>query len=81
MTVHPGNYFSISGDGGIRPSSVLCILCKPDGGEVAPTEFSDDDVTTIGKLVAYFDWMVATLDVVLPILLIFGHDGLRLRRV
>jgi hypothetical protein len=26
---------------------ILCVLCEPDGGEVAPAEFANDGVATI----------------------------------
>ena len=60
---------------------LLCVLCEPDGGEMAPSEFPDYEVASVGESVADVDWVVAPLDVVLPVLLVFSHDGMRVRRV
>ena len=48
---------------------------------MAPAEFADDEVAAVGKSVADFYGMVAALYIVFPILLIFGHDGRRVRGI
>ena len=48
---------------------------------MAPAELSEDDIPTIRKGVADVDGMVAAFDVVLPVLLLLCHDGLRMRCV
>lgn len=56
----------------------LCVLRKPDGGEVPPTEFPDDDVSAVGEGVADVHWVVAALAVVFPIFLVLSrHVGRR----
>lgn len=46
----------------------FCILCEPDGGEMAPTELADDDVAAIGELVTNVDGVIATGHIVFPVL-------------
>ena len=58
-----------------------CVLREPDCGEVAPAELSDDDVAGVGESVADVYGVVAALAVVLPVLLVFGHDRMGVRRV
>jgi hypothetical protein len=48
---------------------------------MAPTEFSYDKIATVRKGITDFYGMVTAFDVVFPILLIFGHDGCRVRRI
>ena len=59
----------------------LGVLCEPDSREVTPAEFPDDLITTIGEDVADVNRVVSALDVVLPVFLVFSHDGVRVRRV
>lgn len=59
----------------------LCIVCEPDGGEVAPAELADDDIASVGEGVADVYGVVPALDIVLPVLLVLGHDRMRVRRV
>ena len=56
-------------------------MAEPDGREMAPSEFPDDDVASVRELVADVDRVVSALDIVLPVLLVFGHDGLRVRGI
>lgn len=44
---------------------------------MAPAEFPDDDVAAVGESVTHMDGMVAALAVVLPVLLVLSHDGVR----
>ncbi len=41
---------------------------------MTPSKFPDDDVAAVGELVADVDWVVAALDIVLPVLLVLSHD-------
>ena len=59
----------------------LCVVCEPDGGKMAPAEFADDEVPAVGEGVADVYGMVPALDVVLPVLLVLGHDRMGVRRV
>jgi hypothetical protein len=59
----------------------LLILGEPNGGEMAPTELTNDGVPAIGERVTYLYWMVTTFAIIFPILFIFSHDGLRIRRI
>ena len=59
----------------------LCILCQPDGGEVAPAELANDEISAVGKGVANVHGVVPALDIVFPIFLVLGHDGMGGRRV
>lgn len=54
---------------------------EPDRGEVAPSELAYDCIAAIGESVPDVDGMVATLDIVFPVLLVFGHEGMRGRVV
>lgn len=46
-----------------------------------PTKFADDDIPVIRKRIAYFDWVITALDIVLPVLLVFCRDKSRVQRV
>ena len=59
----------------------LCVLCQPDGGEVAPAELADDEISAVGKGVANVHGVVPALDIVFPVLLVFCHEGVRRRIV
>ena len=67
--------------GGKRKRDALSVLCEPYGGKMAPTELSDDEIAVVGKGVSDVDWVVSSLHVVLPVFLVFGHDGMRVRGV
>ena len=62
-----------------RHVHALYVLCQPDRREVAPAELADDEVAGVGKGVIDVYGVVPALDVVLPVLLVLGHD--RMRRV
>lgn len=69
---------------GIRKGPVvylLLVFCQPHGGKMAPAQFADDDVPVVRERVADFDRVVTALDIVLPVLLVFCHDGSRVRRI
>jgi hypothetical protein len=57
------------------------ILGEPNGGEMTPTELTNDGVPSIGERVTYLNGMITTFAIIFPILFIFSHDGLRIRRV
>lgn len=62
----------------LEDADSLCVLRKPDGREVPPTELPDDDVSAVGEGVADVDWVVAALAVVFPIFLVLSrHVGRR----
>lgn len=67
--------------GGKRHRDALSVLCEPHCRKMAPSELSDDEIAVVGKGVSDVDWVVASFDVVLPIFLVFGHDGMRVRGV
>lgn len=77
MSVHPRKRSDVDGKGIEERDGLLCILCEPNGGEVAPAELSDDNIATVREGVANLDGMIASFDVVLPVLLVFCHDGSR----
>lgn len=60
---------------------LLGVPREPDRREMPPAELSADDIPAVGKGVANVDRVVAALDIVLPVLLVFGHDGMRERRI
>jgi hypothetical protein len=49
----------------------------PCSREIAPAEFADGFVPTIGEEMADLDGMVPSLDILLSILSVLGHDGCR----
>lgn len=53
--------------------TLLLVLCEPDGGKVAPSEFANNDIAIVRERVADFDGMIASSDVVLPVLLVLSH--------
>ena len=57
------------------------VVCKPDGGKVAPAELADDGVAAVGEGVTDVDGVIAALDIVLPVLLVLGHERVRGRVV
>ena len=59
----------------------LCVFGKPDSREMTPPKFPDDDVSSIWKLVPYVYGVITAFHIVLPVLLVFSHDGMRVRRV
>jgi len=46
---------------------------------MAPTELPDHHISAFGESVADVDGMIASLDVVLPILFVFSSHGLGIR--
>ena len=55
------------------------VLCEPYGAEMAPAELSYDGIATVREGVADVYRVVTALAVVFPVLLVFGHDGVRRR--
>ena len=47
---------------------------KPDGGEVAPSEFPDDGVSSVGKGITNMDGVIPTLNIIFPVLLVLCDD-------
>ena len=60
---------------------ILFIFCEPYGREVAPAKLAYDGVAALREGIANVDRVIAALAVVLPVLLVFGHDGLGVRRI
>lgn len=62
-------------------AGLLCVVCEPDSGKMAPAELADDEISAVGKGVADLDGMVPAFDIVLPVFLVLCHDGSRVRRI
>ena len=79
VSVHPWGRLGCTGER--AEACVLYIACQPNCGKVAPSEFADDNIPAVAECVADVDWVIATLDVVLPVLLVLSHDGVGRSRV
>lgn len=55
---------------------LLCVMCEPYGREMTPAKLADDDVAAVAERVTNVDGMVAAFCIILPVLLVLGHDGM-----